>query len=182
MPPDAPIGKAYRRAALVGGGVVALVVGGISLVVGQVSGFEAGPMLEAALPTIRFLTASVMTASATTLALLLTLLSMGRSSDADLDDGFYDQVRQTAQLAVAAFIGASVLLTAIVIPFGEESNISATVYTILYYVFTIGTALVTGTLVAVIVTLYQTIDELIEVICSGTSRFLSDTEADAKAG
>lgn len=174
-----PIGKTYRRAALTGGGVVALVVGGVSLLVGQVSGFEAPRMLEAALPTIRFLTASVMTAAATTLALLLTLLSMGRSSDADLDDSFYDQVRQTARLAVAAFVGASILLTAIVIPFGDQSNISTTVYMVLYYAFTIGTALVTGTLVAVVVTLYRTIDELIEVICSGTSRFLSDDEGEA---
>lgn len=166
--------QTYRRAVLVGGGIVALVIVGVSLVVGLVSGVEASQMLEAALPTVRFLTASVMTASATTLALLLTLLSLGGTSDKDLDEGFYAKVRQTALLAVVAFIGAAVILTAIVIPFGEQSNISATAYTVLYYVFTGGAALVTGTLVAVVLSLYNTVTGLIEALWLGEG----DPEAD----
>lgn len=176
---DTPsIDPTFRRAAIIGGGIVALVVGGITLTVGLVSGIEADHMLETALPTIRFLSSSVMTAAATTLALLLTLLSFGKGSDEALARSFYHQVRQTARLAVGAFVGATVLLTAIVIPFGDESGFSATAYSTLYYVFTVGAALVAGSLVAVVVSLYKTLDGLIETFWFEESPYAAEEAPD----
>lgn len=156
--------RTYLRTALVGGGIAAIAMAGIVLTVGTVSGYEATRLLESALPTVRFLASSVMTAAATTLALLLTLLSLGGTTDQDLDEAFYHRVRLAARLDVVAFTAATILLVAVVVPFGEGGAMDATAMTILYYVFAIGAALVAGILVAVVLVLYQTVDALIETL------------------
>lgn len=174
--------RTYLRAALTAGGLAALVVGGLTVTVGEVSGLEAGHRLEASLPTVRFLASSVMTAAATTLALLLTLLGLGRGVDQSIDRAFYGHVRDTARLAVGAFVAAVVLLTSLVLPFTDEGTLSPTTYTWLYYGFTVASALVAGALVAVVVSLYRTLAGLIETLWFDRSPFAADDEADEPPG
>ncbi len=147
--------------ALVGGAIVAVAAAMLAFVVGKVGGLEAAALLEASLPTIRFLCSSVMTASATTLALMLTLLSLTAGADQKLKPAFYLSIKTVALLAVIAFIGAAVLLLTLAVPFGEEVEVPATWYVVLYYSATLGAALVVGVLVAVLLSLYQIVGDLI---------------------
>lgn len=61
--------------ALAGGAFTALFAVGVMSLVGRVGDYQARRLLEATIPTIRFLSSSVMTASATVLALMLTMLA-----------------------------------------------------------------------------------------------------------
>ncbi len=140
---------------------MALVAAVLTFVVGRVGGIEAEALLEASLPTIRFLCSSVMTASATTLALLLTLLSLSASADQKLKPEFYRAIQNVALLAVVAFIGASVLLLTLAVPFGEEVEVPSNWYVVLYYATTLMAALVVGVLVAVLLSLYRIVGDLI---------------------
>lgn len=159
---DALSNRTYLRGALYSGGVAALVTAGIGLVVSLTSGAPSSLLLEAALPTIRFLASSVATASATTLALLLTLLSLSANTEMSLDADFYRRVRRIAQLDVVAFVGAVGLLVLLVIPIGDETNLSETFYTASYYVLSGFAAVTAGLLVAVIIALYGAVHDIIE--------------------
>jgi hypothetical protein len=154
----------YLRGALVGGGVAALVLIGIGLIVGLASGADARQLLDSALPTVRFLASSVVTAAATTLALLLTLLSLSGGIEAELEPSFYRRLRRIARLDVIAFVVGILLLVALVIPLGEENRISGTAYTVAYYAFSVGSAIAAGLLVSVVLALYGAIDDLIDTL------------------
>lgn len=117
--------RADLRIALGGGAVAALVMGAVTLAIGNLSSFEARTLLEASLPTVRFLCSAVMTASATTLALMLTMLSLSAGSDRKIKGARFERIRQIAFVDVVAFVGATLLLVALVVPFAESSEIPA---------------------------------------------------------
>lgn len=152
------------RQALAGGAVTALVMVAVVVFVGAVGSGKAKHLLEATLPTIRFLSSSVMTASATTLALMLTLLSLSAGIDQTLKREHYERIRQIALVDVIAFVAATVLLVTLIVPFGENIEVPYTWYATIYYIVTIASALLGGLLVAVVIMLYAAIRQFIEVI------------------
>jgi hypothetical protein len=170
------------RTALVGGFIAALVMGSVSLLVGRVSGVEAENLLEATIPTTRFLCSGVMTASATILALMLTLLGISSGTEKSLVQEHYRRIRQIAVTVVIAFIYATVVLVAMVIPFGEDLDIPSGWYVAIYYAVTGSSALLGGLLVAVMFMLYAAIRDLIEVFSTGKDSRLVKDEHGSPAG
>lgn len=162
--------QTYLRGAITAGAVAAVVLIGIGLAVGLASGADARYLLESSLPTVRFLASAVVTASATTLALLLTLLSLSGGIEAELDSGFYRRLQHVARLDVVAFVGGIILLVALVIPLHEESGLSGTFYTVAYYTFAAGAAVSAGLLVSVVFALYAAVRDLIETCWLDTDR------------
>jgi|GEM_PF-2222635 hypothetical protein len=65
-----------------------------STLVSVASGSKALSLLESIFPTTRFLASSVMTASATILALMVTLLSFAGQGEKELNDVTLQRVRQ----------------------------------------------------------------------------------------
>ncbi len=168
---DTPnVSRATLRHAVVGGAVVTVVMGLASLTVGltSVGGGEARRLLEATLPVAQTLFSTAMIASSTTLALMLTMLGM--TSEQEVEEEFYAQIRQAATIAVGVFSTATVVLLVLSVPFREGDGAGGTLYTALYYAITVLGALVGGALVAVMITLYSAIRNLIAVV---------DDEADA---
>ena len=156
-----PARHTYIRGAIYGGGLAAAILLGTGLAVGVASGAESRLLLEAALPTVRFLASGVMTAAATTLALLLTLLSLSGNIESSLDSAFYRRLQRIALLDVVAFVGGIVLLLALVLPLGDENDFSGTFYTVAYYALTVLSAVSAGLLVAVVLAIYGAVDDLI---------------------
>ncbi len=154
--------------AAVGGAVVAVVMGGIALAVGLVGAGEARRLLQDTLPTTRFMCYAVMTTSATTLALMLTLVSLSTDDDRSLKSTHFQRIRRIALLAVVVFVGATVLLAAHAFPFGEAASIPSGWYVALYYVITGGAALLGGTIVSVMIILYTAARDLIVTLDPGT--------------
>lgn len=159
----------FKNAAA-GGIVVALVIGGVVVTVGQAGAGEAQRLLEAALPTTRFLCSAVMTASATTLALMVTLLSLSTGDGRSLKSRHFQRIRQIALVDVIAFVGATVLLAAHVFPFGESNEIPSGWYVAAYYTLTGLAALLGGLLVSVMIMLYDAVCDIIAVYDPGREK------------
>ncbi len=149
--------------ALIGGGIAAVVTAAITLFVGNLSAGEAQAHLDASLPTMRFLCASVMTAAATTLALMLTLLSVSSGTEHKLKPAHYHRVQQIALVDTVAFVGATVLLLLLAMPFGEAEHVPSHWYDAIYYLLTGLSALLGGTLIAVMLMLYKATCDMITV-------------------
>ncbi|OZC04426.1 hypothetical protein [Rubricoccus marinus] len=179
--PDISPNKTYLRSALLGGGIAAAVSLGAGTIVGVTSGVDVRLLLEASMPTVRFLASAVVTASATTLALILTLLGLSANTDLDVDPGFYRRLWRIAQVDVATFVGSIVLLVMLVIPFGEEAGLSSTFYTVAYYTLATASALTSGLLVAVVLGLYNAATDLIETCwLDGDAILAKDAEEEAE--
>ena len=180
--PDAQLSlRSDLRVALIGGVFSALVMGAISFAVGGLSGYEARLLLESAMPTTRFLCSAVMTASATTLALMLTLLSMSLGSERALRSEHYERIRQIALVDVVAFIGATVLLVAHIVPVGDSGGIPVGWYDAIYYGAAVVAALLGGVLVAVMLLLYAAVRDLITTFGPGDDMPLLTDDAKAEA-
>ena len=154
--------RTYLRGALIGGGIAAALLAGVTVVVGSVSGLDGRILLSASQPTIRFLASSVATASATTLALLLTMVGLSAKTDIPLTPDYYRRLRRIARLDVATFIVAVVLLVALVIPLDEQVSLSGRFYSVAYYAISSVAALAAGLLIAVVLALYGAAHDLIE--------------------
>lgn len=157
------LGADTKRAAI-GGSVAAAVALTGMLVVNFSTGSEARLLLEGMLPSIRFLCSAVMTASATILALMLTLLSFSSAQSGRLKARHYNRVRQIAQVDSATFAAALVLLLLVSIPLAEPSEVPANWYSIVYYIAVVYTASLGGALITVVLMLYNAITDLILVI------------------
>lgn len=164
------------RAAVGGGAMAALVMGAIVVVVGSVNSGQARVLLEASLPTTRFLASGVMTASATTLALMLTLLSLSTGVDRTLKRGHYERIRQIAFVDVVAFVGATLLLVVLVVPISDATEIPMRWYVGIYYGVSLLAAALGGVLVAVMLLLYAAVRDFILVIVGDDDSPLVDSD------
>lgn len=156
-------GADSKRAAI-GGGVAALVALAGMIIVNVSTGSEARLLLEGMLPSIRFLCSAVMTATATVLALMLTLLSITSTQEEQLKSLHYDRVRQIAKADSVTFAAALILLLVVSVPLAEPSEVPDNWYTIVYYVAVLYTAGVGGALITVILMLYNAVTDLIGVM------------------
>lgn len=174
--PDKQVGGALAQGALAQGvlahdrqiALAAVVAAGIALagmlLVNVGSGSEARFLLEAMMPSVRFLCSAVMTASATVLALMLTLISFSSGQDQRLKREHYDRVRQIALVDTWTFAAAIVLLLIISVPLAEAAEIPASWYSVVYYVTVVYAAALGGALIAIVLMLYRAITDLIGVI------------------
>lgn len=161
--------------------VLGLIVGSLTIVglgvISGGSGTEAFRLLGAMLPSVRFFTSAIMTATASVLALMLTMLAFGQRIDDDIDTRFYERIQRIAYLDTVVFIGASFLLLLVSFPILEESDFfSNRVYLIFYYVLFIYTGVLWGMLALVILMLLNALKSLIHLLHpEKETEFLRDT-------
>jgi hypothetical protein len=158
----AQLTRDMRKALLFAVVVTAVTLAG-SLIINVSSGSEARVLLSAMLPSIRFLSSAVMTASATTLALMLALVGFGQGSDNRLKSLHYERVEQIARWNCIVFVGASALLLFISIPLPESQEVPVTWYRALYYSVLFYSGILTGALTFVVFLLFQAITSLINI-------------------
>ena len=152
------------RKAFLGGLLAAVVAMGGSSVVGSLYGAEGRLLLEAMLPTTRFLCSAMMTATATILALMLTILSLSSNSSNRLHSFHYKRVHQIAILDMVAFVGATLLLLFLNIPLEESDSISTEWYSTTYYVVLIYSSVLGGMLISIVMMLHAAIRDMISVV------------------
>ena len=155
---------ADTKRAAVGGAVAALVALMGLILVNVSSGGEARFLLEGMLPSIRFLCSAVMTATATVLALMLTLLSVSNAESGELKAHHYDRVHQIARVDSATFAAALILLLLVSVPLAESSQVPTGWYTVVYYIAVFYAAGLGGALITVVFMLYHAITDLIDAI------------------
>ena len=144
-----------------GGGFAAIIAFFGAWAVGQTTDAKALQLLDGMLPSIRFLCSSVMTATSSILALILSLISFTIKSDRQLRSEHYGRVRNIAKLTCAGFIGAVILLLIICVPINEAPENLYPVLNALYYFVLVYAALLGGLLVTIVLQLYQAASNII---------------------
>ena len=143
------------------GAGAAVITGVGALAMGWVGDSEARVLLEAMLPTSRFLCSAVMTASATILALMLTLLGFSVNSDMRLSDTFYLRVKHIAFYDMLLLIVAISFLVLHCIPITKSDQLPEWWYPTLYYGLLGAAAVIGGAMVSVVVMLYSAVKDVI---------------------
>lgn len=157
----------YTKRAILGGVFATLVTGTGAFLLGNISGYEARELLSSSLPGINTLCNTIALASATILALLLTLLSLSSGSKSKLNELHYKHVMKIAQLDTAVFVVALVVFQILNIPFSEAEDVSPNFYIYLYYISLGVSALLSGALISVVLMLYSTVISMIKIVGLG---------------
>lgn len=148
--------------------IVGLVTAGIAFggaySLGRVSGFEALVLMEATLPTTRFLASSTLTASATILALMLTLLSFSHSTDFRLSQMHYRRVRVIALTVTVGFVMAILFLLLLNVPLNETDRLPTQWYVTLYYGVLVTASVLAGIIISVVLMLYLTVRDMTKAL------------------
>ncbi len=138
--------------------------------VGETTGAEARILLETSLTTTRSFAGTVTLALGNILALMLTLLSLSTSTEIDLKWSHYQRVNQIAWI-VSIVLTASILIYLLInVPLSEADKASASSdttgfrYATLYYVSLVLSSMMAGALITVVLMLYNTIRDIIQVI------------------
>lgn len=155
-----------RDAAIaVSSGVGAALITGVgSFAIGRVTGGEARVLLEAVLPTSRFLCSAIITATATILALMLTLLSLSIKSETSFDAIHFHRIKKIAFYDMILLVGAACLLVLHCIPIQESKHIPAWWYPTIYHTLLAVVATFGGAFVSIVVMLYAAIKDLIKAV------------------
>lgn len=147
------------------GGIVSTIVALIGVIIVNVSsGSEARALVEGMLPSIRFLCSAVMTATATILALMLTMLSVSRGGEGKFKPSHYNRVQKIALIDTITFAGAIILLLFVSIPLSQSDSVPTSYYKILYYIVLGYAAALGGTLISIILMLYNAITDMVQVV------------------
>lgn len=159
--------------ALIGG----LLAGGITLVgqylVGRIySETEARRLIEAVVPASRSVGTSVVTASSTILALMLTMIGLSRHATNRLQQSFFKRIERIGLLSATTLISAILLLLFLSIPLQESDQLPTSWYSIVYYLIITFTATVTGLLVSVVLMLYNAMKSLVNVLLTEPAQTL----------
>ncbi len=153
------------RRALYGG----IIAGAVTLVgqwlLGSIySGYEARQFLESMSSSALYFGSAIVTASATILALMLTILSLTSQSDDDFDKVFYLRIERIGKLATIALMGGIVLLLFLSIPIKEADKVPSSWFTIIYYILMTFLAALAGILISIVLMLQNSIGSLINII------------------
>ena len=152
------------KRALFGGALAAAVMGFGVWLTNSASGIALDGLLRELVPNARSFAGTVVLASATILALMLTLLGTSASSDSRLKAAHYIRIRQVALGDTIVFVSAMTLDLLLNIPLSESSEIGSTMQHVVYY-GTLGlTSLLGGALVAIVLMIYNTVTDMIEVL------------------
>lgn len=166
----------------VAGGAVAAVITGIGVgTTGVASGAEARALLGSIQPSIRFLAASVVTASSTILALMLTLLSLGSQVGGELRRSHYERIRAVGSWSTIAIVLSIVLLLFLSVPTGE-SDVLANWYEPIYYGVVVTASVLGGIQVTVVLMLREALVGMVAAFHPGGESHLIASEEEDEEG
>ena len=149
------------RSALAGGVLSTVVIILGTQLLGRISDAEAIDNLREIRPTLRFTASGTITATATILALMLTLLSFSQNADRKLRGYHYDRIWWIARFSAGVFLAALILLMVLNVPINNAEESFAGSYDIVYQVLIIYAALIGGFLTSIVLLLYQAARDII---------------------
>jgi NhaP-type Na+/H+ or K+/H+ antiporter len=155
------------KRALIGGAIASIMVFLGTYLVGRLGQSEAFVALKEMRPSLRFICSSVLTATSTILALLLTLLSFSSNTEKNLRPDHYERIKWIALLSTIAFSGAVVLLMCLTLPLNNSEEKLQSWYSTLYYGFITYGALLGGIMISIVLMLYQAANAIILIFQPG---------------
>lgn len=152
------------RIPIAGGLITTLLALATLLLTGVITGGEARYQLEATQPTIRFLCATIVTAAATVLALMVTAVSIAQTRDQPVERDHFLRLKIIATLCSSALVGGILVLMLLTVPFAESLEIAGQTYSAFYYLILGGSAVLGGISVTIILLLHATLGGLLSLI------------------
>ncbi len=154
----------HSRLALFSGGSVFCITVLSAVLIGNIyTDTQARSLIEAMAPSTRTLCFAIITASATIIPLMLTMLSFIHQIDREFDRGFYVEIKGVVFISSTSLILSVVLLLMLTMPLVEAENLRPW-FTLAYYALVLFVATVSGLIVMVVVMLYQTVAQIIQII------------------
>lgn len=158
--------KYTKRA--IGGGIISLIVILLgTLLLGKLSGYEAKVLIKNSISGANTLYNTIALASATILALLLTLLGITSGSKTKLKKEHYLQVLQIAQLVTAVFIASVISFLILNLPITESDSVPNNWFSIIYYISLGLSSVLSAGLIVVVLMLYNTVVNIIKIVGLG---------------
>ncbi|MEO0458719.1 MAG: hypothetical protein AAF152_19360 [Cyanobacteria bacterium P01_A01_bin.114] len=151
-----------RRYLLMCGMVTVGVIVAQLFLVGSIYGeAEAIELLEGFRSSSLYFGSAIAKSSITVLALMLTLLSVAKKSDADFDRSVYRGIEVIGLISTISFVGAVLLLLCLSLPVGEFDNVPSSWFKGLYYGLSALNGCLSGLMIAGVLILFDTIKLLI---------------------
>lgn len=165
------------KKALYGGLLAGAIALGGQWLVGQVyDGYEARQLLEAVASSSLYLGSSIVTASATIIALMLTMLSLTKQADGDFDPVFFKRIQQIARLSTISLSAGILLLLFLSIPLQESDQVPANWFKTIYYILISFVAGLSGLAVGIVLMLLNAINSLIDVVRPSTDKEVEEAK------
>jgi len=157
----------YTKRAIVGGAIALCIIGLGTYMLGNLSGYEAKELIKASIAGLNTLCNTIVLASATILALMLTLLGVSSDTSSNLKDDHYKHIMQIAKIDTVVFISSLLFFLIFNLPVTESDNIPENWFSIIYYI-TLGVSTVlSSALIVVVLMLYNTIVNIIKIVGLG---------------
>lgn len=165
------------RKALIGGILAATVALVGQWLVGQVyNGYKARELLEAVVSSSLYLASSIVTAAATIIALMLTMLSMTKQTEGEFDSIFFKQIQRIALLSTIALSAGILLLLFLSMPLQESDQVPSNWFTTVYYVLIVFVAGLSGLSVGIVLMLLNAVNSLIDVVRPSVDEDVEDAK------
>lgn len=143
------------------------IIGLGTFMLGNLSGYEAKVLIKSSLSGLNTLCNTIVLASATILALMLTLLGVSSGTNSHLKDDHYKHIMQIAKLDTVIFIASLLSFLIFNLPVTESENIPSNWFNIIYYITLGVSTILSSALVVVVLMLYNTIINIIKIVGLG---------------
>ena len=157
----------YTKRAITGGFISLGIIGLSTYMLGNLSGYEAKILIKASLSGLNTLCNTIVLASATILALMLTLLGVSSDTSSILKKDHYQHILQIAKLDTVVFVASLLFFLIFNLPVTESENIPENWFDIIYYLTLCISTVLSSALVVVVLMLYNTISNIIKIIGLG---------------
>lgn len=161
-----------NKRAIFGGFIASIFMGIAVFIIGSISPYEGKMLLASSLDGINMLCNTVALASATILALLLTLLGISTGTDLKLKKEYYAQILSIAQFDTIVFIGSLILFQLFNIPITRSDAVPVEWFENIYWITIIVSSILSGMMITVILMLYTTLSSIIKIVGIGDDHHL----------
>ena len=150
--------------ALYGGLIATFITGAGIFLLGNLSGYKAKVLLDGSMPSLTMMCNTTALASATIMALLLTLLGISAGSKNKFNENHYQQILLISRWNAAVFIASIIAFQFFNIPITETKEVEYDWWKWIYWASLAISAVLGGAIISIILLLYNTIKNMIKVV------------------
>jgi hypothetical protein len=162
----------FTKRALFGGILFLCIIGAGSFVTGHLSGYEAKQLIKVSINGLNTLCNTIVLASATILALLLTVLGLSSNTSSELRKGHYLNIMQIAKVDTMVFVASLLCFVLFNLPVTESENIPSNWFDIIYYVTLVVSSILSASLIVVVLMLYGIVVNIIKFVGLGQTEHI----------
>lgn len=154
----------YTKRAILGGIISMIIMALGTYLMGHLSGYEAKELFKSSLAGINTLCNTIVLASATILALLLTVLGLSSGANSKLKPDHYKHIMQIARFDTFVFVASLISFLLFNLPITESDSVPPNWYSWVYYISLGITSILSAALIVVVLMLYNTVVNIIKIV------------------